>query len=294
MSALCHVTVRPVSGLPDASLGVAVSCTVPFTTMLADAGVTSTVLTGIFVMVTAAVPLFPSAVAVTVTGPPAAFPVTRPLASTVASVMSALCHVTVRPASGLPDASLGVAVSCTVPFTTMLAVAGVTSAVLTALVRSGQRDVGALPRDGAAGERIAGRVLGRGRELHRPVHQDARRRGRDVDRTDRDRRDGDGRRAALPFYSRRDRDRATRRLPGHQTVGVHRGQRDVGALPRDGAAGERIAGRVFGRGRELHRRAYLHAGRRRAHLHRSDGELRVAGGGASVSECLAGDGEELP
>src|SRR5439155_3532523 len=100
-SVLGHVTVRPASGLPDASLGVAVSCTVPFTTMLAVAGVTSTVLTGIGATVIADVPLFPSAVAVTVTGPPAAFPVTRPLASPVASVGSALCLVPERPVAGL-------------------------------------------------------------------------------------------------------------------------------------------------------------------------------------------------
>ena len=128
-----HVTERPVSGLPAVSLGEAVSFSVPFTWTVATAGATSTLLTGIFVTVMAEVPLFPSEVAVSVTGPPAAFPVTRPLASTLASVVSALCHVTARPVSGLPTASLGVAASCTVPFTRMLADAGVTSTELTAI-----------------------------------------------------------------------------------------------------------------------------------------------------------------
>src|SRR3989449_9930198 len=43
---LDHVTVRPDSGVPFASLGVATSCTVPPTVRLAVAGVTSTVATG--------------------------------------------------------------------------------------------------------------------------------------------------------------------------------------------------------------------------------------------------------
>src|SRR5437899_437121 len=132
-SLLSQVTVRPVSGLPFASLGVAVSCTVAPTTMLAVGGVTATVATGMGVTVTAAEPLLPSLVAVTVTGPPAPLPVTRPLASTLAMVASLLSQVTVRPVSGLPFASLGVAVSCTVAPTTMLAVGGVTATVATGM-----------------------------------------------------------------------------------------------------------------------------------------------------------------
>src|SRR2546428_14141567 len=81
-SLLSQVTVRPVSGLPLASFGVAVSCTVAPTTMLAVGGVTATVATGMGVTVTAAEPLLPSLVAVPVTGPPAPLPVTRPVAST--------------------------------------------------------------------------------------------------------------------------------------------------------------------------------------------------------------------
>src|SRR5258708_6660870 len=114
--ALCHVTVRPLSGLPFASLGVAVRCTLPLTRMLEDTGVTVTDATGIGVTVLAAVPLLPSLVAVMVAGPPAPVPVTRPFASTVAMAGLLVCHVTVRPLSGLPFASFGVAVSWTVAF----------------------------------------------------------------------------------------------------------------------------------------------------------------------------------
>src|SRR5713226_5265859 len=126
-SLVCQVTVRPVSGLPAASFGVAVSCTVAPTTILAVGGVTATVATGMGVTVTAAAPLLPSLVAVMVTGPPTPLPVTSPFASTLAMVASLLCQVTVRPVRGLPVASCGVAVSCTVVPTTMLAVGGVTS-----------------------------------------------------------------------------------------------------------------------------------------------------------------------
>src|SRR5437764_13711091 len=58
------------------------------------------------------VPLFPSLAAVIV-AEPGAFAVTRPLAFTVAIAVSLDDQVTARPESGLPPASLGVAVSCT-------------------------------------------------------------------------------------------------------------------------------------------------------------------------------------
>src|SRR5256714_1535336 len=126
-----HVTARPESGLPLASLGVAVSCTVCPTWPLADDGVTVTEATGTLVTVIAAVPLFPSLIAVIV-AEPAAFPVTRPLPLTFAIVVSLDAHVTVRPESGLPLSSLGVALSCTVRPTGTLAVAGLTVTVATA------------------------------------------------------------------------------------------------------------------------------------------------------------------
>src|SRR5438128_1900801 len=122
---LVQVTVRPVSGLPFASFGVAASWTVLPSFTEADAGVTVTEATGTFETVTLAVPLCPSLVAVIV-AVPATLPVTSPLALTVATEVLLLAHVTVRPDSGFPFASLGVATSCTVPPTWTVAVAGVT------------------------------------------------------------------------------------------------------------------------------------------------------------------------
>jgi len=125
VSLLVHVTVRPVSVLPFASFRVAVSCAVWPTCTLGDAGLTVTVATGTIVTVIVDVPLFPSLVAVTVAVPPARA-VTSPLALTRAIVVSLLLHVTVRPMSGLPLASFGVAVSCVVWPTCKLADVGLT------------------------------------------------------------------------------------------------------------------------------------------------------------------------
>src|SRR5712691_5283823 len=110
---LAHVTVRPVSVLPFASFSVAVSTTVRPTATLAVAGLTVTVATGTCTTVIAAPPLCPSLVAVIV-AEPATFPVTSPLELTVATAVLELAHVTTRPDNGLPLASFGVAVSCTV------------------------------------------------------------------------------------------------------------------------------------------------------------------------------------
>src|SRR5258707_15710197 len=71
-------------------------------------------------------PLLPSLVAVIVTGPPAATPLTSPLPFTPAIVLLLDCQVTTRPVSGLPLASFGVAVSCSVAPTATLAEAGAT------------------------------------------------------------------------------------------------------------------------------------------------------------------------
>src|SRR5438067_9824380 len=111
-STLFQSTVRPESGFPPASLGVAVSCTVWPACTEAEGGVTSTDATGTFVTVTDEVPLFPSLVAVIV-AEPGVTPETRPLLLTVATAVLELDHVTVRPESGAPPASFGVAVSCT-------------------------------------------------------------------------------------------------------------------------------------------------------------------------------------
>src|SRR5689334_15498825 len=80
--------------------------------------------------VIAAVPLLPSHVAVIVAVPRAS-PVTRPVADTLASAGALEAQVTVRPLSGLPSESFGVAVSCSVAPTATRAVAGLTVTVAT-------------------------------------------------------------------------------------------------------------------------------------------------------------------
>src|SRR6059058_824591 len=127
---LDHVTVRPESGVPPASLGVPVSCTVCPACTDAEGGVTSTVATGTFVTLIDEVPLFPSLVAVIV-AEPGVTPETRPPLLTVATAVLELDHVTVRPESGAPLASFGVAVSCTVWPACTEAEGGVTSTVAT-------------------------------------------------------------------------------------------------------------------------------------------------------------------
>jgi len=96
--------------LPCASFVVAVSGVVCPRYTFAVAGATVTVATGTGVTVIAAVPLWPSLVAVIVTGPPAATPVTTPVALTVATAGLELVQVTVRPVSTFPPASRVVAV----------------------------------------------------------------------------------------------------------------------------------------------------------------------------------------
>src|SRR4029077_10781844 len=122
---------RPVNGFPLASLGVAVSWTVPVTATFAELGDTVTEATGARETLTVAVPLWPSLVAVIVTGPPGPAPVTSPLEVTLAIVLSLDDHTIVRPVKRFPLASFGVAVSCTVWPTVRLAVAGVTVIVAT-------------------------------------------------------------------------------------------------------------------------------------------------------------------
>src|SRR5205809_476727 len=93
--------------------------------MLADAGVTVTDATGTGVTVMADAPLFPSLVAVIV-AVPAVFPVTSPLALTVATAVLLLAQVTVRPLSGFPFASFADPARCTAWPACTHAVAGVT------------------------------------------------------------------------------------------------------------------------------------------------------------------------
>src|SRR2546425_5860360 len=121
-----HVTVRPVSVLPLASFTVAVSGTVWPTCTDAVAGLTVTDATRTVATVIAAVPLFPSLVAVSVAAPTAT-PVACPAPFTVATAGLLLDHVTVRPPSGLPKASRVIAKYCAVCPTPIVAVGGGTA-----------------------------------------------------------------------------------------------------------------------------------------------------------------------
>src|SRR5207244_1893268 len=135
-----HVTTRPVSGLPFASLGVAVSCVVWPTGRVADAGLTVNEATGTDVTVTVAAPLCPSLVAVTVAEPPARA-VTSPLPLTLAIVVSLEDQVTTRPDKGFPFASRGVAVSCPVWPVCRLRDVGLTVTDATGTVETAMLDV---------------------------------------------------------------------------------------------------------------------------------------------------------
>src|SRR5258708_5745890 len=117
-----HVTTRPVSPSPAGSLGVAVSCPVAATPTVAVAGATITDATGT-TTVNAAVPLRPSLVAVRVTGPPAASPVTSPVDETVATAILLVVHVTTRPVTTFPLAPFLLALTCPVAPPPLLAAA---------------------------------------------------------------------------------------------------------------------------------------------------------------------------
>src|SRR3989475_391259 len=123
---VAQLMLRPLSAVPLASLGVAVSCTVAATSSAGAAGLTLTDATGTGVTVTVAVPLLPSLVAVIV-AVPATTPVTSPLVETLATVEALDAHVTVRPGSEFPTESCGVAVNWTVPPTARPGVAGFTA-----------------------------------------------------------------------------------------------------------------------------------------------------------------------
>src|SRR2546427_13015974 len=84
--------------------------------------------------VMAAVPLFPSLVAVIV-AEPGATAVTRPFASTVATPGALVVQLIARPESGFPFASSGVAVSCWVAPTVTVAAAGLTATDATGTAR---------------------------------------------------------------------------------------------------------------------------------------------------------------
>jgi len=108
-----HDTVRPESGFPAESRGVAVNCRVWPTVRLRLAGLTVTDATGTTTTATVTEADFPSLVAVIV-AVPAALAVTSPLLLTVTTPAALVLHDTVRPESGFPAESRGVAVSCPV------------------------------------------------------------------------------------------------------------------------------------------------------------------------------------
>src|SRR6266511_1882823 len=87
------------------------------------------------VTVIVAVPLCPSLVAVSVAGP-ATSPLTSPVPLTPAIVGLLELHVTARPVSTLPLASLRVAVNCWTAPTATLALAGLTVTVATGAVEA--------------------------------------------------------------------------------------------------------------------------------------------------------------
>src|SRR5207249_1119174 len=91
--------------------------------MVAVAGEIASEATGTIVTVIVAVLLLPSLIAV-IGAEPGATPVTWPLGLTIATLVSPLAHITVRPLKVPPIESLGVGVSCKFCPTRMLPVAG--------------------------------------------------------------------------------------------------------------------------------------------------------------------------
>jgi hypothetical protein len=110
---LVQLTLRPVSGAPVESRGVAVSWRVPPTEIFEVLGVTDTEFTGTWATATETVPTTPSLCARTV-AVPTATPVTTPCAETVATLAFVVVQVTTRPVRALPSSSRGTAVTLTV------------------------------------------------------------------------------------------------------------------------------------------------------------------------------------
>jgi hypothetical protein len=91
-----QLTVRPDRVLLLPSFGVAISACIPPTTMGVVGAESVTAATGTGLTVIEDAPVFVSLVAEIVTGPPAAIPVTRPFASTVARAVLLELHFTDR------------------------------------------------------------------------------------------------------------------------------------------------------------------------------------------------------
>jgi len=126
-----QVITRPVTTVPFKSFVVATRVVVFPCVMVTFPGATVTVPTGTGTIVTDAVPDFPSLVAVMVTGPPIAAPVTTPALDTVAIDVLLDAHVTTRPVRTVPLASAVVAVSVPVCPTMIELVGGATLTVAT-------------------------------------------------------------------------------------------------------------------------------------------------------------------
>src|SRR5881409_4101462 len=119
---LAQVTVRPLSTFPAPSFRVALSWRLAPRSRVAVAGLITTDATdatGTLETVTVAVALCPPLVAV-IEAEPAATPVTKPLALTVATAALLVAHVTARPLRAVPFESFGVAVNWVVAPTVRL------------------------------------------------------------------------------------------------------------------------------------------------------------------------------
>src|SRR6266576_6682247 len=124
---LAQLTVRPLRVFPAPSFRVALSWRLAPRTTVAVAGLITTDATGALETVTAAAALCPPLVAV-IEAEPAATPVTKPLALTVATAGLLVAQVTARPLRAVPFESFGVAVNWAVALTVRLAGFTVTAA----------------------------------------------------------------------------------------------------------------------------------------------------------------------
>ncbi len=120
-----QLIVRPGSTVPPTSKSVALSCCVVPTITVGAEGVTVTEATGTGTIVTTAVPVFPSLLAVIVEVPTATA-VTSPDALTVARAASDVAQAIARPVSVAPPTSSGAALSCWVAPTMTTGAAGLT------------------------------------------------------------------------------------------------------------------------------------------------------------------------
>jgi hypothetical protein len=127
-----HVTTRPVSTFPPASVVVAASVTVCPAMTVDAGGATLTAATGGGVTVTLATAVLPSLVAVTVAVPDATA-VTTPDDDTVATLVALEVQVTTRPVSTLPPASFTVGTSVVLWPVIRFALAGATVTVATGI-----------------------------------------------------------------------------------------------------------------------------------------------------------------